>query len=111
MHKKEVFYEDKFCETMIGKEHIVTQWDYIEDRFGKSDLLPFSISDTDFKIPVPITQQLEKVLQHQIFGYTRWNHDDFKTAIQQFFKRRFVVKLLRIGLYIVQVSFIVFLFY
>ena len=27
-----------------------TQWDYIEDRFGEKDLLPFSISDTDFKI-------------------------------------------------------------
>ncbi|WP_050636892.1 MalY/PatB family protein [Candidatus Stoquefichus sp. SB1] len=78
-----------FDEINDRKGTYCTQWDYIEDRFGKSDLLPFSISDTDFKIPVPITQQLEKVLQHQIFGYTRWNHDDFKTAIQQFFKRRF----------------------
>lgn len=28
-----------------------TQWDYIEDRFGEKDLLPFSISDTDFRRP------------------------------------------------------------
>ena len=27
-----------------------TQWDYIEDRFNKKDLIPFSISDTDFII-------------------------------------------------------------
>ena len=28
-----------------------TQWDYIQDRFNKKDLIPFSISDTDFIIP------------------------------------------------------------
>lgn len=28
-----------------------TQWDYVQDRFGEKDLLPFSISDTDFMIP------------------------------------------------------------
>ncbi|MDC5278334.1 aspartate aminotransferase, partial [Acinetobacter baumannii] len=25
-----------------------TQWDYIADRFGAADLLPFTISDMDF---------------------------------------------------------------
>ncbi len=25
-----------------------TQWDFVEDRFGEADLLPFTISDTDF---------------------------------------------------------------
>ncbi|MBL1188731.1 transcriptional regulator, partial [Escherichia coli] len=25
-----------------------TQWDYIADRFGHDDLLPFTISDMDF---------------------------------------------------------------
>lgn len=78
-----------FDEINDRKGTYCTQWDYIEDRFGKSGLLPFSISDTDFKIPVPITQKLEEVLKHQIFGYTRWNHDDFKGAIQSFYQRRF----------------------
>ena len=26
-----------------------TQWDYIQDRFNKKDLIPFSISDTDLR--------------------------------------------------------------
>ncbi|WP_044600132.1 MalY/PatB family protein [Candidatus Stoquefichus massiliensis] len=78
-----------FDEINDRKGTYCTQWDYIEDRFGKSGLLPFSISDTDFKIPEPITKQLEKILEHQIFGYTRWNHDDFKGSIQGFFQRRF----------------------
>lgn len=27
--------------------------------------------------------------QHEIYGYTRWNHHDFKGAITGFFQRRF----------------------
>ncbi|CAM4071293.1 mannose-6-phosphate isomerase, class I [Bacillus manliponensis] len=66
-----------------------TQWDYIEDRFGKKDILPFSISDTDFSCPPEILQALEKRMHHGIFGYTRWNHTDFKSAIQHWFQTRF----------------------
>lgn len=66
-----------------------TQWDYIEDRFGRKDLLPFSISDTDFKIPKPITEKIEEITKTEIYGYSRWNHSDFKGSISGFFKRRF----------------------
>lgn len=65
-----------------------TQWDYIEDRFGEKDLLPFSISDTDFKIPKPITKKILEVAKHEIYGYSRWNHHDFKSSITDFYKRR-----------------------
>lgn len=66
-----------------------TQWDYIEDRFGEKDLLPFSISDTDFKIPKPITEKIKEVADHELFGYTRWNHHDFKGSITGFFQRHY----------------------
>lgn len=66
-----------------------TQWDYIEDRFNKKDLIPFSISDTDFIIPKPITEKIHEVADHQIYGYTRWNHHDFKSSITTYFQRRF----------------------
>lgn len=65
-----------------------TQWDYIEDRFGKADLLPFSISDTDFEVPSIVMDDLRTCLEHKIFGYTRWNHDDFKLSIVHHFKKR-----------------------
>ncbi len=65
-----------------------TQWDYIQDRFGKANILPFSISDTDFKIPVEVYTQLQKALEQQIYGYTRWNHHAFKSAITNYFQRR-----------------------
>ena len=63
--------------------------DYIEDRFHKKDLIPFSISDTDFIIPKPITEKIQEVSKHQIYGYTRWNHHDFKSSITEYYQRRF----------------------
>lgn len=66
-----------------------TQWDYIEDRFGEKDLLPFSISDTDFLCPPEILTAIKKRVDHGIFGYTRWNHLEFKGAIQQWYLKRF----------------------
>ena len=65
-----------------------TQWDYIADRFGCDDVLPFSISDSDFAVPPEIVEALQNRLTHPLFGYTRWNHDDFKTPIVQWFERR-----------------------
>ena len=78
-----------FDEVINRKGTYCTQWDYIEDRFNKKDLLPFSISDTDFKIPRPITDKLKEVMNHEIYGYTRWNHHDFKGAIADYYERRF----------------------
>ena len=66
-----------------------TQWDYMEDRFGSSDLLPFSISDMDFKSPPEMIQAIQKRTSHGIFGYTRWNHEDYKSSIAGWYKRRF----------------------
>ncbi|MFQ6792302.1 MAG: MalY/PatB family protein [Thomasclavelia sp.] len=66
-----------------------TQWDYIEDRFSSKDIIPFSISDTDFIVPKPITDKIIEVANHQIYGYTRWNHHDYKSAITSYFQRRF----------------------
>lgn len=66
-----------------------TQWDYIEDRFHKKDLIPFSISDTDFIIPKPITEKIHEVANHQIYGYTRWNHHDYKSSIASYYQRHF----------------------
>lgn len=79
----------KFDQTVDRTGTYCTQWDYIEDRFGVPDLLPFSISDTDFQCPDEIIQTLEKRMQHGIFGYTRWNHAEFKESIIDWFRNRF----------------------
>lgn len=66
-----------------------TQWDFVKDRFGKDGLLPFTISDMDFESPKEIIEALIKRINHGIFGYSRWNHDDFKNAIGYWYNSRF----------------------
>jgi cysteine-S-conjugate beta-lyase len=66
-----------------------TQWDYIQDRFGSKDLLPFSISDMDFQSPTEMIDAIKKRTEHGIFGYTRWNHADYKSSITAWYQRRF----------------------
>ncbi|MGC6769464.1 MalY/PatB family protein [Enterococcus sp. LJL128] len=66
-----------------------TQWDYVQDRFGEKGLLPFSISDMDFKIPKGTQEVLTDAVKRGVFGYTRWNHSDFKGAIASWFSRHF----------------------
>ncbi len=64
-----------------------TQWDYISDRFGRNDILPFSISDTDFAVPKEIQDAVRQRIEHPIYGYTRWNHEDYKQNIVDWFKK------------------------
>lgn len=66
-----------------------TQWDYTEDRFGEKDILPFSISDMDFQSPEEILQAIQERTAHGIFGYSRWNHDAFKSSITNWYDKRF----------------------
>lgn len=66
-----------------------TQWDYVADRFGQADLLPFTVSDTDFAVPNEILTTLQQRITHPVFGYTRWNHHVFKESIQLWYHTRF----------------------
>ena len=66
-----------------------TQWDYVEDRFGEADLLPFTISDTDFMVPKEVLKTLKERMNHPVFGYTRWKHHELKEAIKQWYQSRF----------------------
>ena len=66
-----------------------TQWDYVQDRFGEADLLPFTISDMDFETAPCIQQALQQRLTHGVLGYSRWNHDDFKQAVTGWFTKRY----------------------
>ncbi|WP_270287122.1 MalY/PatB family protein [Enterococcus casseliflavus] len=78
-----------FDEPINRKGTQCTQWDYVEDRFGEKNLLPFTISDTDFKVPAAVEVALIKRMQHPVFGYTRWNHNEFKQAVCKWYSERF----------------------
>ncbi|MCQ7061271.1 pyridoxal phosphate-dependent aminotransferase [Escherichia coli] len=65
-----------------------TQWDYVADRFGSADLLPFTISDMDFTTAPCILEALTKRLSHGVLGYSRWKNDEFLAAISYWFLTR-----------------------
>ena len=43
--------------------------DVLQERYGKSDLIPLWVADMDFETPDFITEALRKRLDHSIFGY------------------------------------------
>ncbi|MES3498211.1 pyridoxal phosphate-dependent aminotransferase [Citrobacter portucalensis] len=65
-----------------------TQWDYVADRFGSADLLPFTISDMDFATAPCILEALTQRLSHGVLGYSRWKNDEFLAAISHWFLTR-----------------------
>lgn len=79
-----------FDDVIDRKGTYCTQWDYIEDRFGKGtkDLTPFTISDMDFRSPKEIIEKIIFRAEHGVFGYSRWNHSDYKGAIKNWFFKR-----------------------
>ncbi|WP_054180754.1 MalY/PatB family protein [Trabulsiella odontotermitis] len=66
-----------------------TQWDYVADRFGAADLLPFTISDMDFATAPCIIDAVSQRLAHGVFGYSRWKNDEFLGAIAHWYASRF----------------------
>ncbi len=66
-----------------------TQWDYIQDRFGKEGILPFSISDMDIAVSDEILTAIKDRIQHPVLGYSRWKHSDFRSSITQWYSRKF----------------------
>lgn len=58
-----------------------TQWDYVADRFGTADLLPFTISDMDFATAPCIIEALNQRLIHGVFGYSRWKTMSFSRLL------------------------------
>ncbi|MCR4457215.1 MULTISPECIES: MalY/PatB family protein [Pseudescherichia] len=70
-----------------------TQWDYVADRFGVADLLPFTISDMDFATAPCILDAIQQRLAHGVLGYSRWKNDDFLGAVCHWYGTRFATEI------------------
>lgn len=56
--------------------------DVLQERYGRSDLLPLWVADMDFETPHFITDALKKRLEHSLFGYTVIPKDFWPTVIE-----------------------------
>ncbi len=57
----------------------------LEERYGRSDLLPLWVADMDFETPQFITDALRKRMDHSLFGYTV-EPKDYWPTVQQWLK-------------------------
>lgn len=55
--------------------------DVLQERYGRSDLLPLWVADMDFETPRFITEALRRRLDHSLFGYTVEPADYWPTVI------------------------------
>lgn len=46
------------------------KWDAVNERWGRTDLLPLWVADMDFRTPPFIIEALRKRLEHEVLGYT-----------------------------------------
>lgn len=57
------------------------KWDLMKQIFGKEDLKPFWVADMDFTSPEPVIKDIEKRLQHGVFGYPFRSENYFNSII------------------------------
>lgn len=62
------------------------KWD-AEGRGGA--LIPLGVADTDFRIPQPAIDAMQKLLEHGIFGYGDLPQNRIAVAVQNWYKKRF----------------------
>ncbi len=64
------------------------KWDYCEKVFGRDDILPMWVADSDWTTAKPIIEAIKKRAEHGIFGYTKQGKECDEIVIK-WLKRRF----------------------
>lgn len=64
-----------------------SKWDLRKEVFGREDVLPMWVADTDFEAPKEVTKAMEERLKHGIYGYT-YRPETFNKSIINWMKKR-----------------------
>ncbi|MFS0780358.1 MalY/PatB family protein [Bacillus sp. 1P06AnD] len=70
-----------FDEEVNRKNTASLKWDFVNERYGGSELLPMWVADTDFASPSEITEALVKRAQHPVYGYTGETEEVYDSII------------------------------
>lgn len=65
------------------------KWDecFLQEQFGRGDLLPLWVADMDFKCPQAVIDAMMKRVEHGIFGYS-FRDDSYYEAVINWYKKR-----------------------
>jgi len=69
------------------------KWDFLKETYGREDLLPFTIADSDFAVAPEIVQALIDRVNRPAYGYTSWDQSEFRTVIAQWFAQQFATEI------------------
>lgn len=58
------------------------KWDFLEEEFNDTDLIPMWIADMDFKTPNVVREAIKKRVDHGVFGYTFASSSYFDSIIE-----------------------------
>ena len=64
------------------------KWDALEERFGDENLLALWVADMEFKTPECIREDLNKRIEHGVFGYTKLP-ESYYDAYKKWHKNRY----------------------
>jgi len=81
-------------ETLDRRRTASAKWDGAIRKYGRENLLVFSIADSDYKSAPPIIEALKKRVEHGAFGYTMIEKDYLDT-IRNYYERRYGVSVKR----------------
>ncbi|MCL1988305.1 MAG: pyridoxal phosphate-dependent aminotransferase [Firmicutes bacterium] len=77
-----------FDEIIERKNTDSLKYDYAEEMHKPADLLPLWVADMDFRIPPEATAEIQKSVDHAIYGYTI-TKDDYLQVVQSWFYNNF----------------------
>jgi cystathionine beta-lyase len=76
-------------DTVIGRKNTNSlKYDFAKERGKPDGLLPMWVADMDFPAPPEVLEDLHRVVNHGIFGYTEVK-DDYYDALTAWFSSRF----------------------
>lgn len=75
-----------FDEIIDRKNNFSAKYDELEQKFGRSDLIPLWIADMDFKTAAPIIEAIKERADQGIFGYTS-RPDSYYQSVCDWFEK------------------------
>ncbi|MDE5643974.1 MAG: PatB family C-S lyase [Muribaculaceae bacterium] len=83
-----------FDEVIDRRGSFATKYEELEEKFGRSDIMPLWIADMDFATPQPVIDALHRCIDTRVLGYTT-APESFWDAIAGWLRRRHGWKLER----------------
>ncbi|MGQ1910227.1 MalY/PatB family protein [Marinifilum sp. RC60d5] len=76
-----------FDEIIERKNTNSIKYDKLTQYFGKENLLPLWVADTDFKVPTCISEAIIKRAKHEIYGYS-YRSEECIRSVQKWLSKR-----------------------